>query len=318
MGTPNTTLLPSPTVEFSFYNEYGSQVDESYEPSFTEVASEPTELYDVYQRVIRELSIDKPKWMIGSEVIARKFLRCTLGIASTTPIFMLQEDGMLDEIGLREPPSTIAMVEPFLGSIIVRGQKLRQVYDDAGLYGVAGVLAHEGFHSEASLRTLALQKEKEGEVQVRGRWGLGTEGPKGQLGVFAEEGSAVMFQALCMSKSKSLRPTLPSSVQPTIELPEVYQRIHNLGGVERAAGPDGYAMELLAWSAEQRKIMKAADFMRMIVASRKHEAAIEPLRQLPKVINAIQPGLYARLLHLPYGKEGSQAGLEIVHEAVRG
>lgn len=320
MDTPSMSLLPEPTVQFVYYDEYGRQVDQSYDPLFSELAAEPKEIYEQHQRIIRELAINKPKWVVTAEEIARRFLRQRVGIVSTAPVYLLREDPMLDDIGLSTLPSTVAAVDPFLGHIMAREGKLRDVYDEAGLHGAAGVFVHEGFHAAAPLGSIALHKTASDEVALRFRSGLATDGTKGIQGMFFEESPAVMLQAMCASKKKSLQPDLCAVATPSLELPPRYAQIQQpeKGKDMRIAGPDGYAMELLAWTAERRSIMPAHEFVWLFLATRWPEHQTQALRQLPKIVNAIRPGLYAELRGLQYGYEEWRKGLELVYEAATG
>jgi hypothetical protein len=317
MTATSAPRLPSPNIQFRFFDEHGKEVAESYDPEFATLAAEPLEVRDMHERLIGELCVKKPKWFEESEFIARRFLRQAAGITSWAPSYLLKEDPMLDDIGLREPPTTVAASDPFVGHIMVRYEKMRRHFDRTGLYGVAGTMVHERWHAETPLKSIDLQKSRDGDIIASGRSGLATIGNSDIQGMFFEEGGGVLLQAMCMRKQRTLSLAV-SNEAPPYELPYPYTRISQSEPEDelRIAGPDGYAMELLALGAEQRGITTAHDFVRVLIASRQLSLQPQALKRLPIIINAIRPGLYRQLRMLQYGHEDWQKGLQLVHEAV--
>jgi hypothetical protein len=318
MGAPNTALVPQPKVQYEYYDEVGRQVDQSYHPEFAEWPADTRELFVQHQNLVRELAIEKPKWAVTAEEISRKFLRRQLGIISTAPVFLLREDPLLAEAGVGDTPPLTAWVDPPLMHVMVREEKLREIYDEAGMYATAGFLAHEEFHAAAPVDRIAVQKTAQGPVVGRYRTGLVTIGSKGIRGAFIEEGAAVLIQAMCTQKQTTVPADMGAASKPSLKLPPRYAEIHQAekGKQARVAGPDGYAIELLTRDIDRKDIMPAHEFIRLLAASRRPELYSSVIRKLAHAIDAIRPGLYFELQSLQYGAKDWRRGLRQVHKAV--
>jgi hypothetical protein len=82
------------------------------------------------------------------------------------------------------------------------------------------------------------------------------------------------------------------------------------------SGPDGYAMELIAWGLEKKGVMSSAEFVNLGIQTRAQETQTVALRGIARAVNAVEPGLYRSLRELQYGREAWQQGLQQVYAAI--
>lgn len=103
---------------------------------------------------------------------------------------------------------------------------------------------------------------------------------------------------------------------PSLALPDHYRQYNVVP--EQDEGADAYALEVLAWGAEQAEMMPKDEFIRAALGAYSPDlvARLAAFRTVARVTNAMRPGLYRELRDLPHVPGNWQHGLEAVHEAV--
>jgi hypothetical protein len=147
---------------------------------------------------------------------------------------------------------------------------------------------------------------------ARYRLGWALKG-KHNKGSFLEEGTCEWLAdwgKRCLDKP--LSPTIAIAGKPSPDLPERYQPLYDYG----VSGPDGYAVELLAWGTERKRILDRGAFVTNLLDMRRPETKAVALRENIQAIEELQLGLYPKLRNLEYSRTNWQLGYRLVYEAV--
>jgi len=138
-------------------------------------------------------------------------------------------------------------------------------------------------------------------------------------GMFYAEAVAEYVGGLYVRRGQDSDCELVSVDMPLADtLPEHYADYEVDFGVPAIAGPDGYAMELLAWGVEQKGIIDRDSFIRSALGTYSLDAAVRlpSYRQFASSIDGLEKGLYVHLRDLEYGHESWQAAQAKVHSVV--
>lgn len=258
-------------------------------------------MHDLHAEIAEELSVRKPDWFRHAEQDARAFIG-SLALDNTAPIVLLKESDRLGEIGMYEPYSTIAHCNNYEPLIFVRRQAARSVdrYDE---HLLGSVLVHELMHSTAPAGTHVLRKRPDGSILEDHRAGLLTEHAGKPLGLFFEEGLAEFTAGWYRrAKAEGLVPTVDIGINeiPAATLPDHY----SYRGMLAISGPDGYAIELMAWGMQRRHILRhASDLVGMMLETRHPQTQTQALREFAQTVEQLEPGLYIHLRNLEYSAE---------------
>ncbi len=311
--------LEIPRIDFHFYNERGVRVKADYDPEFEALQEEPKEMWQTNQSILEELGVKKPEWFVRSEASARLFLG-SLGLEEVGEVYLLEEGERLDEIGLREPKSTVGIVDNFLGHTMMRMVKAEEWQDRFGEVAVTSALVHEFMHGATPKTSSAYcRKNSEGDIDFSFRSGFDVATPKGDRGLFNEEGMAEFMGGWYRRCAVDPLASVVSIVDfPSPDLPAHYQRIDRTGKVDTSMveGPDGYAMELLAWGLDRRGIMTREAFVITMLETRRPDTQLAALRSFAENVNVLRPGLYRDLRDLEYSKENWREGCRQVYDVV--
>jgi hypothetical protein len=313
-----------PDISFDFYDENGVPTGRDYHPSFNEIAgsgsnSEISEAYELDDKVIKKLAVEKPEWFKSCEVDARKFLS-EFDLDVSCPVYLLKEGRLLRQIDI-DDPAVVASYDSFTNRVYVRKKRIDEWRDRYGTDFATSGLVHEMAHGTAlPVTNFAVHKFGNGDedVTVNFRSGWSTNSRQGELGTFYEEAFAKyvagLYRRRCIDPGASL---VSICGNPNLELPPHFNyECSNNGERRMTAGPDGYAIELLAYGVEQKGIMRASDFIRNMFAGRNRDTETEALRVHAWAIEQLEPGLYVYLRGLEYSSENWLEGLRRVHDIV--
>lgn len=255
--------------------------------------------------------IDHPNWFAEADNSARAFMG-SLGFTCLRVMVLYPEnEELLEEYSLTG--STIAIADPFLPYLAVRHKKAEALYQVGGQEMVGALIVHELSHDTTSTLDRIVVRDKGDGAQWVYRTGLATVDTRNNVrGDFLEEGFA---HYLFGWYRRSLRADYTMRVLGIAGMPEPVVPDYYLSSVAKTAGPDGYAIELLAWGLEQHGHMSANDFIGTLLDSRRLETRTVALRAIAQAINKLQPGLYMALSRLTYSVDDWNRGLGMVHDA---
>jgi hypothetical protein len=311
------TELEAPQFNLEFYKPGCISIPEGT-PEHETALRGTTRYLDKYYReqlaLIEDLEVEKPKWFRQAEADARLFMS-TFAFNNLAPIVLFAHDDGNRLFGAEGPPSTIAIQEPH--AIMVKREAMGRVHRRYGLSRVGHILVHELAHATAPLPERVgvhvLGPRKRAFVFGSG-WLVGEENhPKGS---FFEEGFAEYAGGLYTRYREGDGEPIPLvsfKGAPSKELPPHYEFSISK---EPIGGPDGYAMELLAWGLEKNHILSANNFVSVLLETRRAETAAGARREFIQAMEKFHPGLYKLLRDLPYNRENWQKALNLVHALV--
>jgi hypothetical protein len=305
-----------PVRELQFYDEQGRKCQPEDNPAYQDILEELTEMPAYCRQIDEHLGVDSPRWLGDLERDARRFLG-SLGFTNLKPIQLIREGDELEEIGFQkvgETDSVVALTDPFYDKIYVRQEKAAEMLRREGPISTGALLVHELAHDTASkIDVLAVQLQGDDAIMLH-RSGFGIMDSKGNpQGLFLEEGFAHFMTGWYVRTKKVDSLTVISRSEPSMEVPGYYHISDEL----QVAGPDGYAIELLAYGIEQKGIMPASAFVATMLETRSPDTRTVALRTFAQAIDALRPGLYKNLRELQYSPEQWHAGLSMVHDAVQ-
>ncbi len=276
-------------------------------------------------QLIKENEVEKPLWFRNQERQARKLVR-SLGLvaAKRTSITIVDTENPdvveklfpWDKDGIY----TQAVYDRPYG-IYIRKPVVEMARTQAMPRAIGKTLAHELTHSAEYLgRNYYQQYDYDtNEWITHQRQGFNTDVRDIRRGAFYSEGVAEFVAGLYARGYDRTKDALVSITDtPTAELPVQY-REHNVDtGVPICVGPDAYALEVLAWGAEQKGIAPKDALIRSALAtySLKDSVRLEGFRSFARTINALRPGLYTDLRDLQLGHDAWQHGLDMALDAV--
>jgi hypothetical protein len=306
----------APVAELKLYDTHGVPLVETAAPCFDEYVQEINSYSGYCDEVEVVAGIPKPDWFFRAEAQARRFIK-SIGFEGLKPFCLLDEqDEVLQDVGF-DDEITVALAIPLYDRIFIRARKLEEMRAARGPLKLAAILVHELAHDTTGrINQMALfTKDDPEELSSSFRSGFAicpADGPA--RGMFLEEGFA-HFVSGWFIRSQGDYSRVVDVVEPlTITVPD-----HLEPGKEgMTAGPDGYAIELLAWGAEQKSLMAASDFIATLLDSRRRDTQTGALRTIARIINQIRPDLYTDLQKLEYGRESWEKGLQLVFDAVTG
>lgn len=237
---------------------------------------------------------------------ARDFLS-TLGLGHTATSHLISAEGRRS-IGVEWKAS-------FSGAsnqIHLFADTLQDLAREEGDESLAATLVHEGIHVTRAKRTLGLTRYPDEQPHWISRFGFKVLKKGVECGVFYEEGLAEYAAGLYRRRKADPKGSFISLSQteyPSDRIPDHYST--NM----QVAGPDGYAIELLAYGIERKGIAEADVFIQSLLSSRRQASAVESLRAVAHMINALRPGLYTELRSLQYSREEWRHGLSLAYEA---
>lgn len=302
----------APAAEACFYDEAGRRTDYPSTPLHQEYA-EAIEGYGAEcDAIADDMAIEKPAWFTEAEADARDFIG-TLGFEPRHPIHLLGEHKDISEAGF-DDELMIAVANPFDNCIFVRAKRMEMVSDRGGETLVASYLVHELAHVAAERIGLIAFKQRGEEMKASFRTGfITTAGDELTRGTFFEEGFAHFLAGWYRrARDSDYQSVVDVADNPPLVVPSHLQP----PDPAMTAGPDGYAMELLAWGAQRRSLMSGSGFVSIMLETRRSETQTDALRAFAQTIEAIRPGLYGELSQLQYGKAAWQIGLQAVHRAI--
>lgn len=310
--------LGPPIINFQFFNEHGLRVDDAYHPDFDDIGDELLDMYELHEKVIQKLGVEKPTWFIDAESEANQFLDA-IGLSNPLPVVLLKEGKLLDKIGMRDLPSTVASCE-LTNVIFVRKERIEHLLKQYGHDFAIGGLVHEFTHGTAPRLESAALRRYPGDdtTAVLFRLGLSFMSQRGQLGSFMEEGFAEYLNGLYKRRYRDpAAPMISINGPPSADLPRHYS--YTLNGSDKPelkAGPDGYAIELIAYCLESIGAMSGEEFIENLITSRHPDTATQAFRKLAWAINTLEPGLYKYLRDLPPDAEAPLLGMNRVLSAI--
>lgn len=286
-----------PHIEYTYFDEGGEPVDESYDRRFVRIVRRDNEDFLSQQRVIDRLSVAKPDWFVEAEVRASSELR-KIGIRADPEIYLLKQDESLVEVGLPDAYPSVGSCLVFTRKVCFREERLRQRYHMLGIVDTIGFVAHELVHADVpAVESVELHKTSRGRIVEKYEDGITSHDGTRDKGTFYEEGLATLVQSLVM-QDVSETPLRPLRDPPSdAYLPPKYAVINqdHTGEYNRVSGPDGYALERLAGAVERRDILPAAEFITVLIEARRPDLFPAAQNDFSAAINGVQEGLYDRL-----------------------
>lgn len=246
-------------------------------------------------------AIAKSEIFLDQESKARRFIS-SLGMVATAPIFLVDEDPV-DPIGIRALPTCHAMVDTLVRSAFVRQKRLI----DCDMYSapetIGKLLAHELAHATYfgnARHVWYPDGDVYGDQKGYSRNVFSVHSGGKSEGYFYEEAFGEYVGA------RYLRSVWGDNRPIGIEradiladgLPSHFRQLDP----EKIPGPDGYAMELIAFELERRGSMSSEAFTQVLFATRHDSTQVGALRTFAQAIESLQPGLYTDLRKLQYGK----------------
>ena len=307
--------VPQPDVAVHVFDENWRPQD-NYSPAVSEEIGSVFDI-DPELRLIGRIAVAKPVWFSSMEADSREFLGKN-GFHNLPPVFLLPECPELEDLNMSPSENAYAQTDYLHRFALVRRSKLQEVRQYDGRDKAASVLVHELAH--LTLRHVSLSFRQDEFAGIKA--GFVYEDQTKKRGFFLEEAfAAYLGGQYVLHKITGRR--LPYSFigEPQPYIPEHYRFMdegHARFGSTGTMGPDGYALEMLMWGAEQRGIMEAQTFWGNMRAIRNKTSQAYGMRHIIRAINAIQPGLYDMLSHLEYNRENWQDGCALVYEAVTG
>ncbi|MBI3889252.1 hypothetical protein HY312_01585, partial [Candidatus Saccharibacteria bacterium] len=131
-------------------------------------------------------------------------------------------------------------------------------------------------------------------------------------GRFFEEGLAEYVASRYRRRMVGDQNTLGIVSVPSLAIPEyLVQPDHAM-----TSGPDGYAIELLAYGVEKKGIMNAEMFTELLLDTRRNNTRLVALRTFAQVLERLETGLYSKLQFVAYDKTSWQDACAYVHSVV--
>ena len=256
------------------------------------------------ERIIDEYSVEKNDIFVAEEDKARKYIE-SLGFSADAPVFLVNDDPD-DLLQIRtEVPSCHAWVESDVRSVFVRQSRLLETDMYTNPATIGRLLVHEFAHATHHPDRIHMHFDApESEVlsadpriMMRNVFTV-MKGDRYE-GFFYEEGFA---DYIAGRYYRSLRGDeraigITSEDIPKEGLPEHFRQVDP----DKIPGPDGYAMELIAYELERRNIMDADTFVAMLIETRREDTKIGALRAFAQAVNVLEPGLYRYLQALRFG-----------------
>lgn len=279
---------------------------------------------------VMEFAVPKPPWFLTAETRARQFVR-GLGLlaAKGQQVILAEVDGLEQSRQIfghdSEMYTTDAQCDKYFG-VVMRYSLAKQAQQQGKSLVISAILAHELVHSaeyvEKSIAQIYDPVVGDWSISQRAGFHIGEKTASGQViqkGAFFDEGVAEYAAGLLFRRAKDPACNLVSFDElPTAELPNHYLEIQLDKGTPYAAGPDAYAMELLAWGAQKKGVIAADDFIGALLASHSQDKStrLKAFRTVASSTDAVKPGLYPYLRDLAYTRENWQNGLTAVYDAV--
>jgi len=238
---------------------------------------------------IKSVVVEKPAEFLDAEREASIYWQ-SLGFDTPAAVHYLREGRALDTIGLREPKHAIAMCDAASGEIYVRQKMIEERWLVGGRPEIAGILVHEKAHSIEAAQNL------------------------NDPNLFLAEGFASFHEAWYRRTTTDKMSPPVVIREPSNPLPNNYIRLDCDGVPDERyiSGPDGYAMELLGFSAEQKRIMPASQFIACLLEARRPETHLAAMREIDDTLEQLQPGLPELLGSLEYRRDSWRDGLAVI------
>lgn len=285
------------------------------DPAFEESIQSLDDMHDLYQAAVDELGTTKPAWFRQAESDARNFMGSLTLDVGHVEVVLLKEGEPLRDIGMHEPPTTIAQASDYEPLIFVRRAKAARLLRRYGQGMIGSMLVHEFTHGTAPPGTQVYRKGSDGETQMDFRLGLAQQHGGRVLGLFFEEGLAEFMAGWYRRTQVGIAPTISIASRPSEQLPEHF----DYGDMRAVSGPDGYAVELMAWGMQRHRILhQAADLVSIMLETHHPETQTGALREFARAVESLEPGLYDHLRHLEYSAESwHNACRDIYHIVTR-
>lgn len=243
------------------------------------------------------------------EADARLFMQ-ELGFTNLPKVHLLNDDPD-DDYKFWSKPTVIAQHDALFSVIYFRNQRLNDLHmHDNGL--VAKTLVHEFVHATRPHDNYYLQLNSDDAPWYFTRSGFSIQSKREHEGSFYEEAFAEYITSCYTRSLAGDNRAIGIEGMPGLDLPEYLQP----ADPAMTAGPDGYAMELIAYGLEKRGLLSTEDFKQLLINTRHLETQAESLRIFAYLVEKLEPGLYTKLRKLEYGKENWQQALETVHSIV--
>jgi hypothetical protein len=282
-------------IQFQFYDPHCIEVASSYDPRFRRNEKHFAKQAASVTRMRELLGIEKPDWFIEAEDEARDFVG-SHALQNDFAITLLPEKDWKDAVS---NDSTKAISYSTTGDIFVNERLITQTHEQAGLPQVGGTLVHELIHSTATIDTVTIRKRSDESYTTSYRSGFGITRGRQRFGAFYEEALATTMDGwFRRTRDNPLAPPVDTNMSPSKTLPTHFQNV-----TAKVSGPDGHALELIAWGLEKRSIMPASTFIGLALASRRKVTQALALRGFAVAVDCLQPGLYRRLRSVTYGAD---------------
>jgi hypothetical protein len=274
--------------------------------------------------VVYRYAQEKPAWFRSAERSARNFVQ-GLGLTAAKGTRIILTDIPGGELNQRvfntddeeKNLSADALYNQRIG-IIVKAERAAAAYDMWGKIAIGKLLVHELTHSAEQHGPVHYSWNGEG-WDMDFRQGLMTGDGTTMFGNFFIEAIPEFNAGLYVRRQLDPScPLAPDTHLPAGSLPYHFTAYNPPKAQRRLAGPEGYAIELLAKAADRPGMVGAGTFLRSAFDTYSTHAPtrLAGLRAFARNIDSVEPGLYPRLRALTYGYDQFREGLQMVDSAV--
>lgn len=266
-----------------------------------------------------EYEVKKPAWFEQAELDAAHFLR-PFGIASH-PSHIIQNPVFFED--------EVAFVPHFSRRIFLNDETIETYYILFGVDGVAAVLVHENVHAAAKLSpVIGLMAEVADEDMptygLRSRMGykmthvrLSQKEAEETRGSFFEEALANFFDGYYIRVRRGETGLISFKGTPRDLSPDHYIGLPATDvTVDSSQTGEGFALELMMWALRRKRIATPREMLDCMLASRHSGYDVCNLRRFARLVDAIEPGLYATLSKVQPTTESMSHGWQAVSQAV--
>jgi hypothetical protein len=265
-----------------------------------------------WQSHIDRFGVEKNATFVQQEESARDYLK-SLGFDISVDVYLVDDDPD-DVVGICEVETTSAIVISEVDGIFIRQSRLCELgmYDNPTTIG--RLIVHELAHATQSFDrfNIYVGVPKPGTYKEYYRCGFHVSNGRETQGVFYEEGFADFVASRYQRMLDNDNRAIGIDSTPDLALPYYFQKLDP----EKVPGPDGYAMELIAYGLDRKGIMTPDTFVDLLLDTRRPETQLVALRAFARSVEALEPGLYKMLQTMEYGKENWEIACSYVHNLV--
>lgn len=273
---------------------------------------------------------EKPDWFRSAERSARGFVKgIGLTAAKGAQVSLLQIDDPEVEMRVFGAPHVKKLVDayhiPHLG-IVVRKAYAELAYSGKGKLALGQLLVHELVHTAES-RSKTITYSHDGETK---KWDMlyrqgftlssASKKSKGYRGTFFTEGIAEYVSGLYIrSKTGQGDTYFDEQAVKSNRVPKHYTSFRPDKDYPYISGPDGFAIEIMAATVQERGIASAETYIQALLATHSpdYQTSLRGFRDFARYTESLRPGLYVELQKLQYSGRSWRRGLNLVIDAAK-